>query len=243
MLRENKGSAVIEATLIIPVFLVSMLTLYKVGECVMADNIVYEALVETSEYMAEYAYINNHVEVIPYIKFCSYVDDEELLENYVENGVEGVTFWGTRPVDDDGYITLQARYTLYIDLPFLPRLEKTKDIYIRQMAYTGAEIAEREFDTDEIYVYVTPNREAYHYSRSCSYLEKTFRASGMERAIEEGYEPCEYCGDSVTGICYVTVDGEKYHSTMECVGLKATVYRVRLSEVKGLGGCIRCTME
>lgn len=55
------------------------------------------------------------------------------------------------------------------------------------------------------------------------------------------YHSCEKCGGhSSSGVYYVTEKGDKYHSSYSCSGLKRTVRLVRKSDLSGMHMCSRC---
>ena len=68
---RNRGSVTIEASLVFPIFLFFVMSLYHMCYSRIADNIVYEAAIETAEYMAEYAYLDEHNILLPHINFRS----------------------------------------------------------------------------------------------------------------------------------------------------------------------------
>ena len=76
---NDLGSAVVEATLIIPLFLFAILALYNMCRCVLAEGIIYEAAAETVEYMAEYSYIDEPDLLMPSIIMPKYIDDKDLV--------------------------------------------------------------------------------------------------------------------------------------------------------------------
>ena len=241
--NDVRGSAVVEATLIIPVFLFAMLSFYNMCRCKLAEGIIYEAAAETAEYMAEYSYISEPDLLIPGIVFPEYIDNKVLVDESVTGGVKGIYFLGTIPRDDEDYVVLKVNYSLKISLPFLPNLTKDRQIVIRQRAYIGEgeETGKEEAENEDRYVYVTDNKDVYHESRMCSYLNLSIRTASVAYAINNGYTACEFCGDKCLDTVYVTDSGGRYHSSMNCGGLKRTVYRVKLSQVSGLPGCSRCT--
>ena len=88
---------------------------------------------------------------------------------------------------------------------------------------------------------VTDNQAVYHMTRRCSYLTLQIQASTLEQAKHNGYDMCAFCGKDVQGRqVYVTNEGDRYHSSLTCSGLKRTVYRKKKSEVTGLAACSRC---
>lgn len=239
---RNRGSVTIEASLVFPIFLFFVMSLYHMCYSRIADNIVYEAAIETAEYMAEYAYLDGHNILLPAYKFQEYVDDKTIVSRYVDGGIQGISFIGTNPLDNEGYVVLKVQYKSKVSVPFLPGLSKMHSFEIRQKAYVGAdETVDNDGDNNDSYVYVTDNRDVYHSTRMCTYLNLSIRADDVAGAEAGGCSICEICGYGDEKIVYVTDYGRRYHRDIKCSGLKRTVYRVKLSEVDGLGGCVRCT--
>jgi len=103
---------------------------------------------------------------------------------------------------------------------------------------------------DEEWVYITPSGEAYHRNPNCSYLNPKIYSAvssqiGEYRNVSgEIYRQCESCRDlTVTGICFYTEYGNRYHTTLKCSGLRRTIYSVMLSEVEGRHLCNKCAMQ
>ncbi len=243
--EKNKGSAVVEATLIMPIFLFAMLAVFCMCRCKLAEGVIYEAAVETAEYMAEYAYVSDVDTYLPRIVMPGYIDNKELVEKSVEGGINGIDFLGTVGRDGNDYVVLHVNYNLNIDIPFIPKLAKKKQIVIKQRAYIGeGENKGREECKDEDrYVYVTDNRDVYHESRNCTHLKLSIHTASCQSAKANGYTACEFCGNKCSDTVYVTDEGRRYHSNKNCSGLKRTVYRVKLSDVGDLPGCSRCSGE
>lgn len=241
--KNNFGSAVVEATLIIPIFLFAMLALYSICRCKLAEGIIYEAASETAEYMAEYSYIEEPDLLVPEFTMPKYIDNCDLVEKSVLGGINGLDYFGTIPKDNDDYVVLKVNYTLNIDIPLIPKLIKDRQIVIRKRAYIGeGELTgKNETDPADKYVYVTDNRDVYHESRTCTHLMLSTHSASYTYAKSNGYTACEFCGNKCKDTVYVTDEGLRYHSSASCSGLKRTVYRVKLSDVEGLPGCSRCT--
>ncbi len=238
---NNKGIATVEASLIMPIFIFSMLAIYHMAQVKLAENIIYDAGVETAEYLAEIAYLNEDSIYGAGLVFHKYVDDKDMLEKYIKGGVQGIDFLGTTGIDSEGYYQLRINYEVVLSLPFVPELASDKSITIRCRAYIGDDIDEAENSNTDRYVFVTENKEVYHDSRLCTYLELSIKTTTKETAKRNGLLPCEYCGDGTGDKVIVTDYGEKYHYSFNCSGLKRTIYRVKFSEVEGIGGCTRCT--
>ena len=97
-------------------------------------------------------------------------------------------------------------------------------------------------------VYVAEHGQVYHTSAACTHIDLSLHAvSGS--SIEElrnsdggRYHACEKCvGSGQTGgTVFVTDDGDCYHNTAGCSGLRRTVHLVPADQTGGLHICSRC---
>jgi len=245
---NNRGSASIEAAIAFPLFLFTVFAFIYMSELYRVKAVVYEGLIETTEYMAEYAYLTDSFEgvsVMDYpmakLKFAEYVDDKALLEKYVIGGSMGVSLLGSSFPDDQGYIDIYATYYVRINAPLIGLYKKGFKEHIRQRAYLGKGAYEESDEAEETdrYVYVAENGTVYHSSRSCTYLMPDIVSSDRGSAENNHYRACEYCGGGNSSLVYITTEGECYHSSRNCSRLKRTVSRKKLSEVS-LPPCSKC---
>ena len=115
-------------------------------------------------------------------------------------------------------------------------------------AWTGYDVERRAEggDGEETWVYITDGGSAYHMARNCTHLTLSITLAGKDELEglrnESGgrYSPCEKCGGDGSGIVYITREGDRYHNTIECSGLKRSVRCVPLSEAGGRSPCSRC---
>lgn len=237
--QKDQGSVSIEASLVMPAFLLAMLMLFFAFQSVLAEAQVYEAAAETVEYMSELASIDACDVSVAYLSFPRYVDNEELLNQYVRRGIQGVGFLGSEMSTEDEHVVLRVGY----DMKYMGNRSFT----IKKRTYTGANWQQQDKMQEggaDTYVYVTENQEVYHLTRQCTYLALQIQISSLEYATKQGYEACAFCGKNVVGNkVYVTSEGERYHSNLKCSGLKRTIYRKKKTEVQGLGVCSRCGRE
>ncbi len=245
---KNKGAVSIEAAVAFPLFLFTMLALIYMTEIYTVKGVVYEGVIETAEYMAEYAYLTDcfeEAEVMDYpmamLRFQEYADSKALLEKFIVGGSNGVSFLGSQFPDDEGYIDIYATYYIRVNAPIVGHFKKRVTEHIRQRAYLGDvyRTGSDEDENDGRYVYVAENGEVYHESRSCTYLMPSITSSDVETAKANGYRACTYCGGEGS-IVFVTEDGECYHSSRSCSRLRRTVSRVKLSDTE-LPPCSKCS--
>lgn len=90
-------------------------------------------------------------------------------------------------------------------------------------------------EKEEELVYITRSGSAYHRERGCRYLNPAIQMVDRNDAenadTEDGgkYTPCLVCGGE-SGLVYITEGGNRYHSTVNCTGLKRTIESVTLTE-------------
>ncbi|MCM1287852.1 MAG: pilus assembly protein [Clostridium sp.] len=240
---NNKGNTVVEATLILPIFIFGMLALFEFSRCRLAENIVYEAAWEAAEYMAEYGYIAEGNLWLAQSRLEKYVDDLWLVDKYIQGGASGVSLTGSCFQTEENDVELAITYKLSCNIPFFDFFSHERSYTLKQHIYCGYEKEqgeEWEEADDEKYVYVTDNMEAYHTTRACTHLSLSISGTTKKQAEKNNFSPCEFCGDKCGQTVYITKYGDRYHSGKSCSGLKRTVKRVKLSEVEQIGACQRC---
>lgn len=104
-----------------------------------------------------------------------------------------------------------------------------------------------EQDIEDTMVYVTETGSVYHLSLSCSYLKLSIKyvskkeAEGLRSSDGSKYYACERCDPTEdTQFVYLTEDGDRYHSDINCSSLKRGIRTVALSSLQGWRACSRC---
>jgi len=260
---------VVEASIGVALLLLLFLAMYHILHIHAVRSVVYDAAVEAAEYAAEFAYLecvaeeiltgekkkgdgeNDLTELLAgkaailgaaEVRFLSALDEPELIRKYVVGGEAGLMLLGSQIPDENGDICLVVNYTIRIATPLLPEITVDVEERIRQKPYLGHKEENDGTDDGEPdpYVYITDNAEVYHRSRGCTHLVLKVSFGTRERAVAAGLHACSYCGKDAGELVYLCPEGESYHSTPSCRGLKRTVYRKRLSEVSGIPPCSRC---
>ena len=86
----------------------------------------------------------------------------------------------------------------------------------------------------------------YHRDNQCTYLDLSIRTAGKKDIAQlrnengEKYRTCEKCGKKAGKNVYITNQGNRYHSSIGCSGLKRKIYAIPISEAQGKGECSRC---
>ncbi len=145
-------------------------------------------------------------------------------------------------------LTDNADYKIF----FLPSAFNTSDIRCigAARAWTGRDEQSASGDGLEsyTYVYVTESGSVYHISSTCTHINLSIHSASVseisELRNESGgrYTACEICieDENVSGSVYITNEGNRYHDSLSCSGLKRTVRMVEISKVNGLRLCSRC---
>ncbi len=148
----------------------------------------------------------------------------------------------------DGDIILDIEYAdkyLFVPKAFTNQLLRQRVV---RHAWTGRSLTreDKENDGTDIYVYITDNASVYHTTKACSHLhlsiEKvSFSELPLHRNANGGkYYACERCcGEIIPDTVYITKNGVRYHSDINCGGLTRNIKRVKLSSIL-LPPCQRC---
>ena len=172
---------------------------------------------------------------------------DELKKGIVSDGK--VDFLSLKIMFGDDYIDIVAGYKVRPMISLIGFKEFPVEARYYGHAWTGYDISGETIDetNEEEMVYVTEHGEVYHRDINCRYLKLNVRSiehSGLKKernADGSKYYPCEYCGQGVKGgNVFITDYGSRYHSKVDCPGLKRKIYTITISEVGGRRPCSGC---
>lgn len=258
---DSRGSATVEASLVLPIFLLSMMVIVAMCGCIRTRHTIYEGLQETAQYLAEYEYFYSMIDkrtdinltegmsgnvvngVTAYAKLGEYIDDTRLVEQYVSGGMTGLVITRAEYDARDGFIYMELQYVLKANVGIFGELEWTVHEKIRQKAYVGY-LDEGGIKEAGQYVYITENASVYHTRRNCYHISLSIHQTSMAElnSGRSNLTPCGICTKYNTdaGRIYITDTGDHYHISLSCSGLKRTVYRVKLEDYPYLPACSNC---
>jgi hypothetical protein len=248
------ASAALEAALVLPIYIYAVLAVAYLLQILNIKATVRNALYEDVRRLSRYSVVmadNNTVSSVAYNALARKFLLENLSDSFFDNsgitgGKWGISFAGSSFLKENNEITVKVTY--YLKNPFdIFGIGKTK---ISQQftccAWLGETAAEYE-STDEKQVYITPEGEVYHESKSCSYLNPSivsisFDSVGLRRNADGSkYYACEQCaGGAKPSTVYITSYGNRYHTDRNCSGLKRSVFCVPLSEASDRRACKKC---
>ncbi len=151
--------------------------------------------------------------------------------------------------DEETWIVLTdyADYRIF----FLPSSAKAADIRCvgAARAWTGRDGAYEGGADSLTYVYVAENGSVYHTSSACTHIDLSIHTAlasevgDLRNGSGGRYTACEIClkDEAESGdVLYITNEGDRYHGSLACSGLKRTVRMVEISKISGLRECSRC---
>lgn len=240
-----RGSLSLEASLVIPILCMFLMSILLSVEMVRLQTNVFEALHQGVSVAFEEGKDENIISVSK-----EYIEKKERPYVVLKNGENGIKFTNKSSIESDGIIDIQADYSMktFVDWIPLGNLNVSDSIHAHSfVGYKGNRyVGERV--TEDDYVYVTETGIKYHLSSECTYI-KLHPIAVDYRMLKEirnnsggKYYPCERCRPGKKGTIYITDDGECYHCDPGCSSLKRTVNVIPLKEAlkNGYTPCSKC---
>ena len=259
----SEGTATVEAALVIPVFLMAVCALFFIGQLLLVEGEIHFSLAQTARACADQEALkegrlseNKEGEngdapreqgmgLSPQTTFMSIFDGGSLCDACIAGGRGAVLVQGKKDSSAET-IRLTARYVLKVPVFLFRMILFPRKISLEERIFSGysphaGDAGEGEKDC---IVYVTERGTVYHRRADCSHICLRIKNEDGIRAImfHSRFRPCEKCIHGTDGISslYITAEGDCYHSSLSCSGLKRSVRAVYLSEIPGMRPCSRC---
>lgn len=259
-LLNLKASMTVEAACALPLFIFFVLNLLSVIEMLRFHGNMAYALRTAGNQLALYGYAYENLTgdtmdilgtmagktVFSYLYVREEIEKilgKEYLENAPLQGQKaGLVFAEAKFMEEED-VSLVITYRM--EMPF----SITESLSVRMYncfyarAWTGYVVAK---ENTKACVYVAQNGTVYHLDRQCSHLCLSVRQADKKQIVslrnENGsrYLPCERCGENNGSRLYITDDGSRYHGSLECPGLKRTVYTLEWEQAQKYKPCSRC---
>lgn len=251
--KKLRAGMTVEAAVLLPMLLLFFLNLASFLEIMRLHGNIQFALWKTGNEAALYGSVledDNAASLVSafYIKnqIAATLGTEYLEQSPLKNGAAGLQVRADLLQDEEDVLDITVSYSVAPVSGFIgfPAFQMKNHYYAH--FWNGYGIPE-DAAAGEI-VYVTETGTVYHKSRNCTYLLLSVRqvsADGVkERKNQWGraYGPCARCACGVMPeFVYITDEGECYHYSSGCSGLKRTVHAATLAEVQGkYRSCSRC---
>ncbi len=236
---KKRGSLTVEASLVLPIFLLAMLQLIYLDKLLLYEEKVQWALTCVGrEYSVDKA-LNKKTKV----------PDSVYLATKMSGCLKGsglqVSMLRSRYDEEEETLHMVADY-------------RVQGFWFRQRsvsrAFTGVETRGKREEKDlSRVVYVTKTGRVYHQTLSCTYLKLSIsqvKYGDLEHLRSEGggkYYPCESCGKEGGNLAnedvFICNYGNRYHRFRGCKKIKRSIEEITLSEVGSRLPCSKCGME
>lgn len=243
------ASMTVEAAFIIPLFVFFTVILIHVINLVNFQNRLNEALYNVSRTLAKLEYTvegSAHAASATALLYSG-LDGKIVEKAGITGGLPGIT--ALQSEFDGDVINFTVDY--YVRMPF--DFLKVSGFHCRQKVsvrkWIGNEDTGEESDsggyTDSKMVYIAETGTVYHMDRNCTHLRLSVRQVSKEQISalrNDGggkYYPCELCGGAGDSV-YITDSGDRYHSNINCSGLKRAVYTIPYEMASDRPVCSRC---
>ncbi|PWL92788.1 MAG: hypothetical protein DBY13_07070 [Lachnospiraceae bacterium] len=251
--KAAKGSMTVEAAFVLPFCLYAMVNLMSIMELYRLQGNLSAAMHNTAKDMAVYAHSIENNSTALNATYAGIKTESELGEKYlnhspVTGGAMGILWLQSRFLQEDECIDLVASYHVGPTFRLMGYSGFAMYNRTRTRAWTGYDNAGAAGNgrNEEQLVYITPSGSAYHLSKNCSYLKLSIQ--GVDKDIvgelrnKDGsiYYACDDCGNRDSSRVFVTDYGNRYHTTLQCSGLKRTIYLVPISQAQGRTPCSKC---
>lgn len=267
--RAFEGSMTVEASMVLPLFIfffVNIMTLFNILK-VQVD--IEAALHQTGSELSLMAFDLRFGEgAVGGVEDASALDtiagaggllfSRERIRQYLGDGIDkscitggfdGISFLQSQVMMGNDIIDLVMDYKVHPLIPVIGFKEIPVEGRFYGHAWTGYDISQGLVTegSEEEMVYVTEHGEVYHRDVDCVHLRVKVESvdfkdlSHLRNNDGKIYYSCEYCGGNVgAGNVYITGYGTRYHTSVNCPGLKRKIYTVPISEVGGKRPCSAC---
>lgn len=251
----GRGSMTVEAALVFPFFLFSMIAFLYLFLLLQLQTEVGRAMTDAGKKLAQEAYLTdseqglgNSAAASLYGNFAinRYLDGKAST-NILSGSSGGISLLGTTWNVSDSTLTLRASYQVILPpgITWFRPIRVMQEKTVRGWTGFGSRQAMSEEAGEEL-VYVTDYGTVYHRSLNCHHLKLSIRQTALTgvdalRNTDGGkYYPCERCWNQGNAVVYITEDGNRYHESLNCSSLARGIHTMRISETGGLPPCSNC---
>ncbi len=242
-----KGSMTLEATLVLPFFMLFMLSLLSVIDMLRLHASTTWYLHQIGNELSLYSCLlgqeeteeDGLLDAMGDVGF-SYIYIKERLEEKVE--FPGESFFTNITILEEGKISLG--FAFQYPLPFAIG---GKDCIWLQCKFDSMSWQGEEASLDGQWAYATVSGEVYHLFADCTHINLSVQGIPLvnlevvEEALGKKLEVCKLCAENKTDMAYITIQQGRYHFDEECGGLKRTIFVMNLENAKKkYKACQRC---
>lgn len=253
-----RGTLTVEAALVLPLFLFFMIAILQYGRCMETAVQFGSAMADTGKSMAVMAYVTRYggdtggtAGMAAGALSAAYAQQQVMSRTSDTSSIKNANMLLSSFLKEDEMISLVLTYQ--IRTPFgvikLPGNFFIQCAKVRAWTGRAADSGKGEEEKGQgarDYVYVTITGTVYHEDPDCTHLKLSVRevsAADLSTLRNNNggiYHVCERCGNFGSSTVYITNEGNRYHSSLSCSGLKRTVRKISKEEVSQMRSCSKC---
>ena len=240
-----KASVTIETAMVLPFFFLAIVCMFYMMEVMTIRTAIRSGMQYAAKNVAEKVYF------VPLVstselenQIVQAIGSERLDRSIVVNGSGGIHCAKSRLSMMTGILDIRVDYNVRLPVPVISDITVPMEETIKVKGWCGYTKTGFHETADDI-VYVTENGMVYHTDYNCNYLQLSIQCVSISEVDElrnkdQGrYYECESCEGNSENV-YITDYGNRYHSSLNCSGLKRTIYAIPLAEAVGKGACTKC---
>lgn len=243
----RKGELTIEVALVLPIFLMSMMSLISLIYVLRIDMRIREAIYKESQYVAARKPWNEGYGIDGIrANVMAYLGNDTVITGFIDESRGGIDF-SNSDLSNPEIVDIRVIYNSKIPFDIFHIFSFSLEERVVCHTWMGYIDGLNGHYRDGTIVYVTENSQVYHRSRNCSHIRLAIvQINGDEvdqqRNSNGGkYRSCSLCHSRKNmSVLYITSEGDKYHASLACSGLKRSYRAVPLYLVGDKRPCSRC---
>ena len=226
------GSMTLEAAVVVPILACLFTFVLFFFRVMQVQLCVQDALEDTGRTLSVYAAVKDSQDekyaVLAKSMFIAKAREDDNIRKFVTGNVFGITFSESSFEGND--ICLRVHYQMKFPVSLLGK----KSFWLSQQTiyrkWTGWK-DELGIQDGDRWVYIAEQGTVYHKTSGCTYLNLSIQSVEDVQIAEyrnesgEKYHKCEFCADKINKFerVYITNYGNKYHTDLNCSGIKRTM--------------------
>ncbi len=242
----KKGSLTLEATVVILFLVFTFVSILMLFRVLQVQTAVQESATYATRKTAAMAVnVKSDTVALSMAKgyYFHHAAKYKVVKKYMKGSWVMTRFDGSSCDKDD--IVLKISYEIKMPIKF-GTIDSLKIYQSSHQRRWSGDKPRLDANEDSEYVYITETGYAYHKDIKCSHLDLSIHLISKEninsaRNLSGGkYYRCSHCVKKDVPYYYIADYGTNYHSSILCSGLKRSVERIKLKDVKGKSPCKHC---
>lgn len=252
--KRVKAGMTVEAAVVLPVCLLFLMNLGYAVEIIRLHNNLQFALWDAGSRIAMYG-CGQGEDSISVLVTDFYIGNrlrDSVGQDYLESsplvqGSKGLQLWQTGLSDTGNELNIILTY----QVGPMSSLAGFRSFYMSNRCcvrlWNGYDVTAEQTKDSVSYVYVAENGAVYHKDRSCTHLQLSVHSidrgelEDLRNQWGQKYGSCDKCGrGEIPDTLYVTDEGQCYHYSEDCSGIKRTVTSLAMEEAADYRACSRC---